>query len=1779
MSGPFSYDDFLKEQQRPIDLSPSAFENEQPSTPSGFGPKRVFQSAVGAGKQTYGLLRHPIDNVAGPMISDAASIFDPMSGNHAPVPTHVPAVGPLPFAAQSDMTRAAATADQPVGLDEQLHQNRITGLENTGLNVGLSLLPGSWLAKGAVRAGIGAGVGAYYDKQDRLRGAMTGAAAGEIMHRGIGGIKALADAHAQFKARPEVPEPIVPLESSPDAGTPLPEPVGKPLDLSPQAFENQAARRATVAKGLVSETPFPPERPLPTMEVPAPEVPTPDTKLFAPLPPDIPPARFGPIRPVERQPFPVMGPPSARVEPTPIPEDVQAALGQVPPSVPESPQVRASEPPAAAPPLPEVPIAPPIKGKAQPPRPDWLTDVAPLPKPQPEPVAAAEPSVKEFTTKYLSFTSDKSLGYQLKSADGTINGVYRLFPSGKLLDGQFGKPIKGPLAERIKAAIREDLPNQSLVSNEKLIEYGAQPRAQAEQGIPAAAKRLQAKKEPVVEPLPVDLSPVAFEAEQPKAPEAPVSPPVPEPVTPVKEVTPEPPPMETAPQHEGPFQDVEAITSTTIRGRERFNGAKEFQYTPTADLEARRADMLARLEKGGNMRGERSIWARQNEAGTTYTGETVPNAHGQGIAMMNQVDRVLPRVEAELKGRYNALPPDSPTPAFQDLPPMTGVDPNAPSMSPVPPIPEVADPWDAPRPQTTFGDGAARSAEERAQTAAAQPDLFRTNQGGGQPTPIPGPVEHPAPDQPIGSAAPTDEQLGKLPEAAGLTNQGRASFRPVEMAQKVRQLFGMGLDEGTKGSVRAETAKSFQEVKQAQMALHEMSRRVGALRSQDAVRLWDAAEKWDSPAHRATAAAIDPAMPGMIDGLHQQIKAVSGELKALGILDPVIENYLGRFWQVEKNPPGGIMARIMGRRPAEGPKTFAKGRTIPTFLEGILPEDKGGRGLTPLTYNFVDAQLLKLTEMKKAIAFNKALNHELDMGRAKKILLGMEVPKDQYGRDWVRIGDGTDPAFNIYGPPEVTVKEAFDAGVRESLEKVIGDLPGVTHERKVSIGGRRWGYAEGPSGNKMVTKFGGDNTVIMHELGHILDFRYKLWDHLMANPDGGSVVSKELAKLADLRDKTAPSKSRQSYLHNRYEKIANAVHALIYAPEELRRVAPVTEDLLNDFIRSHPELRPILEIKPSLRLGIDEAQMPVFGVRTVGHVYAPAEAAGVWNNHLSRGLRGNPLYDAMLYPSQMATQALLGISGFHGVVISTEAMFSELANGMQQGGGKGILQSIPAALKAPYHGAVEGGKIIREYLTPGSAPEYRARIDQAVQGGFRVHGGGDFGGELSFGPERGLKDLFRGGERVAQFNDTWHKVLNAENMAQGAKKLPAAAIQGVFAAFEKASHPILGKFVPAQKAFATMMMVEREMAKLPEGHTIDQQRQVMGDVAKEMDYRFGQVIYDNHFINNTAKHAAQLMFLAPGWTFGTVTLMGRGVGDVARFGKEIHEGGYKHIPEIGKSAAYWTSALLGTAAINSMLTMALTGDSPDQLTLKDALAFRDGTLDADGNPNRHTIPGYLMHDVRGWTTHPVKTFTNKFSPGLHYAQSILSNSDYWGNKVYDPTASPDEIAKQIAKFSASMVTPISISNVAESGRRGETGIAQTGMNLAGINPAPRDFQRTKAQNMMSDYSAGRGGKGLTPDEADLQRQRSLAIKMFRQGKPEQFFGLMDKGEVSMRDLSTQLKTMGLGRSALDDQFRRMPLAMAQKVYDAGSPEEQQRWGMILYEKQQRDIKMRTTVPE
>jgi hypothetical protein len=235
-----------------------------------------------------------------------------------------------------------------------------------------------------------------------------------------------------------------------------------------------------------------------------------------------------------------------------------------------------------------------------------------------------------------------------------------------------------------------------------------------------------------------------------------------------------------------------------------------------------------------------------------------------------------------------------------------------------------------------------------------------------------------------------------------------------------------------------------------------------------------------------------------------------------------------------------------------------------------LAKAKGGQGAQLV--RDIRTMPMAMARLERAIAGRELINQVKEIGLAA----GRETTSTTGGPGFFTLDH---PAFKEYRyRPDVAMAEARDKHLWGALEHFAQDI-GVSHERVEKLRGRTWGFAT--TAGDVVTRFGGPETVLTHELGHQLDFKYGLADTLTKR----GATAKELRALADLRfEGSETSEYFKRYVRRGTEKIANMVHAYVHMPDRFKEVAPVTFKAFNDFLDAHPELAGLRKIKPSLVL-------------------------------------------------------------------------------------------------------------------------------------------------------------------------------------------------------------------------------------------------------------------------------------------------------------------------------------------------------------------------------------------------------------------------------------------------------------------------------------------------------------------------------------------------------------------------------------------------------------------
>jgi len=248
---------------------------------------------------------------------------------------------------------------------------------------------------------------------------------------------------------------------------------------------------------------------------------------------------------------------------------------------------------------------------------------------------------------------------------------------------------------------------------------------------------------------------------------------------------------------------------------------------------------------------------------------------------------------------------------------------------------------------------------------------------------------------------------------------------------------------------------------------------------------------------------------------------------------------------------------------------------------------------------------MAMARIERAIAGKELVNAIKEFGKTT----GQETVVDAAKEGYFTLDH---PAFKIYRyRPDIKFTEAWDKNMWQAMHN-FADSIGVKHERLLKMGGQTWGKAY-MGGNRIETRFGGPETVMTHEIGHQLDYKYGLVEKFFggdrqksdfilerqitkAEREGNTglaekyrkqmTINREMRDLADLRfEGMETSEYYKKYVRKGTEKMANMVHAYVHAPEKFRAAAPTAYTEFKGFLNQHPELAGLDQIKPSLTLG------------------------------------------------------------------------------------------------------------------------------------------------------------------------------------------------------------------------------------------------------------------------------------------------------------------------------------------------------------------------------------------------------------------------------------------------------------------------------------------------------------------------------------------------------------------------------------------------------------------
>lgn len=872
-----------------------------------------------------------------------------------------------------------------------------------------------------------------------------------------------------------------------------------------------------------------------------------------------------------------------------------------------------------------------------------------------------------------------------------------------------------------------------------------------------------------------------------------------------------------------------------------------------------------------------------------------------------------------------------------------------------------------------------------------------------------------------------------------------------------------------------------------------------------------------------------------------------------GQLESFYTNYFPHIWKDPKAAEKAIM-QIFGKRRLEGSKSFLKKRTIMTVKEGRE------LGLELVSENPVDLVLLKLFEMDRYLM---AQNIIKDM--KAQSLIRFVYSKSMSPDGYKKIDDR---AFTVYMPPEITKKEAYDSIMIDQLMDIARSL-GIDAKRFVAIGGKRWGFARydlsAPEKSKMVrTRYAGPESVLAHEIGHILGFRYNLFDTFTRKGDDSreaigyrKTINVEWRALADARVKNIETtKGFKKYVRKAREKEAVMLEALIHAPDEFKKVAPTLYKIFKKFINDHSELRPLLDIKPSLVLGQSEAKIKIPGFTVLGHYYAPEPVAKILNNYLSPGLRNNENwligsgYNMTRQTANIINQAQLALSGFHALNVTTDMMASTFGQGLRR-------LTIPSQM---IRGVFD---IISTPISPAIRIWQGVRLRRAYKKQLDTIESEDLRDEVKaviLADGRDRMDPFYYNHAIKNLTKTIGDVIHGSPKQKlvGVAKIPYEVFGSVLEVLAK---PLMEWYVPTGKLGLFAMMAQHEFKRAESGHiTAEQLHERLISSWDSVDNRMGQLIYDNLFWNKILKDVSMLAVRSVGWNLGSWREFG-GVGPDIIGTKGRLERGDKLLSQ---KMAYTIGAVTVYAVLGAVIMYLLTGKSPEEL--KDYFFPKTGNKNSDGSDERLSLPTYVK-DWWAYGTQPVRTLKNKLHPLWSRLADLATNKDFFNTEIRHPK---DPLSQQLldtGEYAAKTFIPLSIRNYQKMQRATpEESRKNLAVSITGIISAPGYITRSPAQKLMYRYIVENiPQRTKTQEQQELYEYRRSIKNRIRKG------GSINEQEVENKIGKASLKRLkkDAAKEPFAEAFSRLSPYQALNVYTIASQKERAKTTDILKGKYKR----------
>ena len=491
-----------------------------------------------------------------------------------------------------------------------------------------------------------------------------------------------------------------------------------------------------------------------------------------------------------------------------------------------------------------------------------------------------------------------------------------------------------------------------------------------------------------------------------------------------------------------------------------------------------------------------------------------------------------------------------------------------------------------------------------------------------------------------------------------------------------------------------------------------------------------------------------------------------------------------------------------------------------------------------------------------------------------------------------------------------------------------------------------------------------------------------------------------------------------------------------------------------------------------------------------GSYYTQPDVARLFDNHLSPGLRGNWVYDIYRGAGNTLNQFQLGLSAFHLGFTSMDATVSKFALGINKlatGNVAGAAAEFAKSPFAPVTNFMQGRELNRAWHGEDRGPLMNTIADAMATAGGRAKMDNFYATEGSKAITKALKE----------------------------GKIVSAAFKVPWAIIEKMSKPIMEYIVPRQKMgiFADLMKFEIERNPNMSHAELRDKAQKAWD---SVDNRMGQMVYDNLFWNKVVKDMGMASVRSLGWNLGTIRELGGAGKDTVKMISDMAHG---KKPQVSYRMAYAMALPIVAGVYGAIYQYLHTGKGPEEL--KDYYFPKTGALDKKGQPARSSLPTY-MKDVYHYTTNPVQTVLNKFSPVNNAVVQMLANKDFYGVEIRNVDDPAMQQVLDEVKFMGTQFIPFGIRNLNRSTSKTVESKIEP---FIGITPAPYDVNMTKAEKAAYEMAKAKIPVGArTKEQAKHSQEKAEIRNEYMESKDVKVLNqALKDGKISSRERTEIIK--------------------------------------------------------